>query len=225
MIDIPSAADVLRLVEYYFSIWGLVVLPIAAFLENSVIFGFIFPGMTVILLSGFAARTTEHSLVFIITLATLGSFAGDNFDYFVGHHTGRLVVKKPLFAKPVAKVTPYLEKYGILAIFLGRFTAWTRAWVALVCGITGVNYFKFATVSFISATVWSSIWITAGYLLAGQRQLIEDWLGRASLISYAIFVGLLVYFIRGRFRLVSDLVKFVYKKSKKKLGYGGELEP
>ncbi|MEK9147130.1 MAG: VTT domain-containing protein, partial [Patescibacteria group bacterium] len=138
----PSAEDLLRFAENLIIRWGIIIVPVGAFLENSVILSFIFPGVTVIFLSGFVARGGEVNLAAVILLAAVGSFLGDNLDYFIGRRAGKILEEKPLFARPISKVEPLLAKHGIWAIFGGRFSAWSRAWVALACGILKFNYFK-----------------------------------------------------------------------------------
>ena len=91
----PSVAEVLSIVEYLIKSWGIFIVPIGAFLENSVILGFIFPGVTLIFLSGFVARTTGNSLWLIVLLAALGAFLGDNLDYFLGRKSGKILENKP----------------------------------------------------------------------------------------------------------------------------------
>lgn len=208
----PSAIELINFLEHYIKVWGIVIVPLGAFLENSVILGFIFPGVTVIFLAGFAARGADESLALIILLATIGSFLGDNLDYFIGSRTGKVLSKKPLFAKPIAAVGPFLHKHGVWAIFAGRFSSASRAWVALASGISKVSYMKFATVSLASALTWTSVWIIGGYLVGGNRQLIEDWLSRVALLFWLGFVILLVYYFRTRIKLIYELILFFGRK-------------
>lgn len=212
----PSAAELLIFAENLINKWGIIIIPIGAFLENSVILGFIFPGVTLIFLSGFVARSGDVNLAFVIFLAVLGSVVGDNFDYFIGRKMGKLVEEKPLFRKPIAAVEPFLEKHGVWAVFGGRFSGWSRAWVALACGVIKFNYLKFLIVSTFSAIVWTSAWIIGGYLLGGERELIEEWFGRASLLVWAGFAIGLIYYFRTRFRLALDLVRYYFKKGKRR---------
>lgn len=208
----PSAAELLNFAEYYFEHFGLWVLFIGAFLENSVILGFLFPGVTIIVFSGFVARTTGADLGLIVFLATMGAFLGDNLDYFIGSKLGRILETKPLFSRPVGIVEPFLAKHGVYAVFAGRFSGWSRAWVALSCGITGFPYFKFAAVSLLSAFVWVSVWVVGGYLLGGNRELIEEYLGRASILAWVGFAVVLVYYFKTRIRLFLELLVFLTKK-------------
>ncbi|MBI2598748.1 VTT domain-containing protein, partial [Candidatus Curtissbacteria bacterium] len=148
----------------------------------------------------------------IIALATLGSFLGDNFDYFLGRHGGRLLEEKPLYKKSVTKVEPFLEKYGILAIFAGRFSGWSRAWIALASGIIKFRWWKFALVSLLSAFSWTGAWVIGGYLLGANRDLIEDYLGRASVVAWLVFLAILIYYFRTRIRLILELIAYTSKK-------------
>lgn len=208
----PSAAELLNLAEYYFENWGLWILFIGAFLENSVILGFLFPGVTVIIFSGFVARTTGTDLGLIVFLATLGSFLGDNLDYFIGSKLGRVLETKPLFAKPVALVEPFLAKHGVYAVFVGRFSGWSRAWVALSCGITAFPYLKFAAVSLVSAFVWVSAWIVGGYLLGGNHDLLEEILSKASIVAWIGLGVVIFYYFKSRIRLFLELMFYTCKK-------------
>ena len=213
----PQLAQILSFVENLIKTWGIIIVPIGAFLENSVILGFIFPGVTLIFLSGFVARTTGESIGLIITLAAIGSFLGDNFDYFLGRNAGKFLEKKPLFGRGIATVEPFLRKHGVWAIFIGRFSGWSRAWVALVSGVVRFNYLKFATVSAVSAIVWTSAWILGGYLLGGNRELITKWFERGSLLVWIGFLTLLVYYFRTRIKLIYDIVLIFLGRSKNKI--------
>lgn len=213
-----SAVDFLALVEKLLHQWGIFIVPIGAFLENSVILGFIFPGVTLIFLSGFVARTTGESVWLIIFLAAIGSFLGDNLDYLIGRRAGKILENKPLFEKPIRAVEPFLKKHGIWAIFAGRFSGWSRAWVALASGIVKFPYWKFAVASATSAIVWTSAWIIGGFLLGANRDLIEDWFEKASILVWLTLVGIIVYYFRTRIKLVLDLIAFTGRK------YGNKLK-
>lgn len=213
---LPSGADLINFLEQLLINWGIWLVPIGAFLENSVILGFIFPGVTVIFLSGFVARTTDESLLVIIALASIGSFLGDNFDYFLGRRAGKILEEKPLFAKPISLVEPFLARYGIWAVFAGRFSAWSRAWVAVACGIVKFSFWKFAPVSALSAVVWTTAWVVGGYLLGGNRKLIESWLGKASDLVLIGFLVVLIYYFRTRLKLIFDLVVFFLHRTGKR---------
>ena len=216
----PSASELISFAEILIRKWGIIIVPIGAFLENSVILGFIFPGVTLIFLSGFVARTTGESIWLIVSLAALGSFLGDNLDYFLGRKSGSILENKPLFAKSVKSVEPFLAKHGVWAIFAGRFSGWSRAWVALASGVVKFTYWKFALASFVSAFVWTSAWIIGGYLVGGNRQLLEEWFSRASILVWLGFVVVTVYYFRTRIKLVYDLVIIFVGKSKDRVKNG-----
>lgn len=216
----PSAAEILTFAEHLISKWGIIIVPVGAFLENSVILGFIFPGVTLIFLSGFVARTTGESLGLIVLLAAIGSFLGDNLDYFLGRNAGKILENKPLFAKSVKTVEPFLAKHGVLAIFAGRFSGYSRAWVALASGVVRFKYWKFALSSFLSAIVWTTAWIIGGYLIGGNRELLETWFERASLLVWFGFIALAVYYFRTRIKLILDLSILFVKKSNHKFKNG-----
>lgn len=181
-------------------------------MENSVILGFLFPGVTIIIFAGFVVRTLNENLALVVLIATLGAFLGDNLDYFLGVKLGWVLKNKPLFSKPINLVEPFLKKHGVYAVFIGRFSGWSRAWVALTCGVTQFSYTKFLAVSFFSALVWTTIWIILGYLLGGNQDLIEKFLSQASILAWVGFTLVLIYYFKTRIRLFLELVAYTSKR-------------
>jgi len=98
--------------------------------------------------------------------------------------------------------------------------------VALACGVVRFNYLKFAIVSACSALVWTTAWIVGGYLVGGNKKLIEEWFSRASILVWLGFIALVVYYFRTRIKLILDLVLIFLNKSKDRVknGFSGKKE-
>ena len=55
-----------------------------------------------------------------------------------------------------------MKKWGILAIFIGRFFGPLRASVPLVAGIFEMPYWRFQFANFTSAFVWAGVLLVFG---------------------------------------------------------------
>ena len=79
------------------------------------------------------------------------------------------------FKQPIGKVWPlsrypdllprghaFVEKWGMLGIFIGRFFGPLRASVPLVAGIFEMPYWRFQFANFVSAFVWAAVLLKLG---------------------------------------------------------------
>jgi membrane protein DedA with SNARE-associated domain len=60
----------------------------------------------------------------------------------------------------------FIERWGVLAIFIGRFFGPLRAAVPLVAGILHMGFWPFRVANFTSAFVWAGTTLAAGDLAA-----------------------------------------------------------
>ena len=97
--------------------------------------------------------------------ASVGAAFGDWLSYWLG-------VK---FKEPIAHVWPlsrhpdllprghaFIERFGIYAIFIGRFFGPLRASVPLIAGILEMPFWTFQLANFSSAFVWAAVLFAPG---------------------------------------------------------------
>jgi membrane protein DedA with SNARE-associated domain len=68
----------------------------------------------------------------------------------------------------------FVARWGVLAIFIGRFFGPLRASVPLVAGICRMRYWPFQIANFTSALVWAFVLLTMGDVVG----LIIKWVWR-----------------------------------------------
>jgi len=104
-----------------------------------------------------------------VAAAALGAAAGDWLSYWFGI----------TFKEPIAHVWPlskhpdllprghaFMERWGVLGIFIGRFFGPLRASVPLIAGILEMSYWYFQLANITSAFVWAWVLLTFGDLAA-----------------------------------------------------------
>src|SRR4051794_14034712 len=105
--------------------------------------GFVLPGETAVLLGGFIASTGRLSVILLGVVVVVAAIAGDSVGYEVGKRFGpRMLATRPFRAQGhrVEGARAFLDGRGASAVFVGRFTAFLRAVVPGLAGLTGMRY-------------------------------------------------------------------------------------
>jgi len=99
----------------------------------------------------------------------IGAALGDWLSYWVGLKLGPPVAQVwPLSRHPelIPRGERFVNRWGVLAIFIGRFFGPLRASVPLVAGIFRMPYGSFQVANFSSALVWAAVLLTLGDVVA-----------------------------------------------------------
>lgn len=150
---------------------GLIFLII--FIETGVVFFPFLPGDSLLFAAGFFAapdaQTGKSSLPLAILLLVvwLAPIIGDQCNYFIGHFFGRRIVEsgkvKALTPERIAKTEQMIDKWGPIAVFLGRFFPFIRTFMPFISGISGMRWTRFTPFSVLGGIVWSSLFTLLGY--------------------------------------------------------------
>lgn len=143
------------------------------FIETGVVFFPFLPGDSLLFAAGFFAapdsQTGKSSLPLMLLLAVvwIAPIVGDQCNYFIGHFFGRRIVEsgkvKALTPERVAKTEKMIDKWGPLAVFLGRFFPFIGTFMPFISGISGMRWTRFTPFSILGGVVWSSLFTMLGY--------------------------------------------------------------
>ena len=149
-----------------------------------------------------AVLATQHkaglSPAWIAACASAGAIAGDSIGFLMGRRFGeplfgRLGRRFPRHFGPghVALAERVFTRYGVWAVFFGRFIALLRIFAGPLAGSLRMPYFRFLVANVCGGIVWAT-GIT--YLIWFLGAAAEHWLARASWIALvaAVLVGLLI---------------------------------
>jgi membrane-associated protein len=108
----------------------------------------------------------------------VAAFVGTQVGYWVGYKIG-----PPLFEsnrnfilneRVLAKTHDFFEKYGARAVVLARFVPILRALIPMLAGISKMDHRRFTKLNLIGATVWTGVFLIAGYLLGNVPAVKEN---------------------------------------------------
>lgn len=179
--------------------------------ENGFLPTTFFPGDSLLLLTG--ALIAQGSLDYWTTIAVLT--AGASLGCWIGYLQGLWLgehkfVRKWLDTIPEKyheKTKRLLEKYGLTALLIARFTAFVRTLMPYVIGITGMHPKKFQFVNWGSGFLWVFLLVNAGYW-TGRTDFFK--IHRESIMTALTLVP--VFFI---FAGIATMAVFVWKRRRK----------
>lgn len=160
-----------QLVEFVrvHQVWAAPIAFVLAFGELLAFVSLLFPAWAALVGIGVLIGSGHLSFWPIWIAASMGAGLGDWLSYWVGLKIGPPVAHIwPLSRHPdlLPKGEAFVKRWGVLAIFIGRFFGPLRASVPLVAGIFRMPYWQFQAANFISAFVWAAVLLTVGDVAA-----------------------------------------------------------
>jgi membrane protein DedA with SNARE-associated domain len=147
--------------------WAAPVVFLLSFGESLAFISLLLPAWAALV--GIGALIGQSGINFwpVWVAASVGAALGDWLSYWIGRKFEYAVQHMwPLSRHPelIPRGEAFIKKWGVLAIFIGRFFGPLRASVPLVAGIFEMPYWRFQVANFTSAFVWAAVLLTIGDL-------------------------------------------------------------
>ena len=133
------------------------------------------------------------SAVWIAVAASAGAIVGDNIGYLAGRSWGKRMFdvlgrRFPRQASPdrLAYAENVFTRYGVLAVFFGRFVALLRIFAGPLAGALRMPYPRFLAANALGGLIWACGTTAAVYTVGIGA---EQWLKSSSWIGLALAVG------------------------------------
>jgi membrane protein DedA with SNARE-associated domain len=143
--------------------WLPAVIFLLAFCESIAILSLLVPAT--ILLIGFGAMVTGQPIWHLVLCAAAGAFLGDWVSYSLGRWLeAPLLTRWPFNREPelIEKGKRFIQRYGFIGLFCGRFIGPMRAIVPLIAGIAKMPFLAFQATNIASALAWSAAMLGGG---------------------------------------------------------------
>lgn len=138
------------------------------------------PGEIVLVSSALLAATGVVEPEWVAGAAALGAIVGDSIGYTVGRRGGRPLLHrlgrrfpKHLGPTALARAERSFARYGVWAVFFGRFVALLRILAGPLAGALRVPYRRFLIANAAGGLVWA---FGTTYLLYSVGRAAEHWL-------------------------------------------------
>lgn len=164
------------------------------FAEDALLIGFVIPGETAAVVGGVFASRGDLPLWGMILVVISAAILGDTVGYEIGKHLGPRIMALKLLDKrrtQLQKAEDFLARRGGLAVFLGRFTAFFRAVMPALAGLSRMPYRRFAIWNFTGGIIWGALFVTLGFVAGNSYEELAHAVGRGA----AVVVGAVVVVI------------------------------
>jgi membrane protein DedA with SNARE-associated domain len=145
--------------------WAVPIMFALAFGESLAFISLLLPAWAALVAIGVLVGTGALSFWPVWIAGALGAALGDWLSYWIGVKVGPAVAHIwPLSRHPelIPKGQRFVEKWGVYAIYIGRFFGPLRASVPLVAGNFRMPILRFQIANFISAFIWAGVLLTLG---------------------------------------------------------------
>jgi membrane protein DedA with SNARE-associated domain len=159
-----SGRHVLEFVRDH-SAWAAPIVFALAFAESLAVISFVVPAWAVLVGIGAMMKSGGIAFLPMLVAGALGAAFGDWLSYWIGdkfkHSIGTMW---PFSRHPHLLVhgEAFIKKWGVLAIFIGRFSGPLRASVPIVAGMLRMPQPPFQIANFISAFIWVAVLLQLG---------------------------------------------------------------
>jgi membrane protein DedA with SNARE-associated domain len=173
------------------------------FAEDALFVGFVIPGETLAIIGGVTASLGHTSYAVVLLVVVLAAIVGDSVGYEVGRLLGPRVMGLRILERRRARLDgaqDFLRRRGGAAVFLGRWTAFFRAVMPALAGLSGMRYRMFLPWNAAGGIAWGATAVTAGYLAGASYHKVAQWLGRgtAAAVGLVVVVAVVVWVVRRR---------------------------
>lgn len=158
--------------------WALLVVCLIVFAETGLLFGFILPGDTLLIITGLltfqgtmtAAQAGIVIPIWWVCLAIMvAAFLGGEAGYLIGKKAGPPIFERResgLFSKEnVMRTNRFFDRWGPFAIVVARFVPIVRTFAPVAAGVGKMNYRRYSLYNFVGAFAWGGLLTFAGFLL------------------------------------------------------------
>ncbi len=142
------------------------------------------PGEIALVSAALLASRGVADIWWVAVAASLGAIVGDSIGYWIGHKGGRPLLERlgrrfPNHLGPphLARAERVFERWGVWAIFFGRFVALLRILAGPLSGALRISYWKFLVANAAGGIAWGAGTAAVVYALGKAA---EKWLSNFS---------------------------------------------
>jgi membrane-associated protein len=157
------------------------------FIETGLLFGFFFPGDSVLFSAGLVAAAHGNiNILILVSIIFLAAFFGDQVGFVIGRVVGRPYLDKkqsPRMRRMIINAEIFYDKTGWWAVVAARFFPWIRTFVPPIAGAAKMNYYKFLSANALGALLWG-----VGITLTGFYAATLPWVKSSAYAIAAFFI-------------------------------------
>jgi len=173
-----------------FALVGLLV-----FGEAALFIGFVLPGETAVIVAGVVASQGHINIDILCVLVVVAAIVGDSVGYAIGHRYGEKLLTLPVIRHrrvALERALEGLRRRGPIYVFVGRFTAFLRAVMPGLAGMSRMHYRRFLVANALGGIIWGVGFTLLGYFAGGALTKIEKYASWAGIGILVLLIAVVV---------------------------------
>lgn len=173
--------------------------------------GTLLEGETPLIMAGFLAHRGHLALPLVIVVAFAGTFASDQYFFYMGRTHGRTYLsRRPAWRSKADRALALLERHGLPLVVGFRFLYGLRIATPFAIGMSGFDPLRFFLLNALGGILWSIVIAFLGYSIGGLLSVFLHDLRRYELLVLvaipvtSAIVWLLYFLFRSRSRREHD---------------------
>ena len=206
--------------ETIISTGGLALIAFIVFAESGLLFGFFFPGDSLLFLAGTLAAQGQFSIVSVVIVIVISAILGGNVGYIIGQRAGPRLFKKQdgiLFKREyIERSEDFYKKHGGKTIILARFVPIVRTFAPVVAGMGNMDKKRFTFYNILGSGIWGIGITVLGYFFGQKIPDIERYVVPVIILVIFLSFGPALYHIfsdpRARKALAKKLNNLILRR-------------
>jgi len=186
-------------------------------LESFAVIGVLVPGLMLVFMLGALVALGQLDPWLAWATASAGCVLGDALNYWLGRHWRQdLLTGWPLrrYPETVRQGERFLQRFGGLSLFLGRYLGPLRSFMPVLAGSLGLRPQVALPVIVSTATSWVALSMLPGLLLGASLELAAAYTGRLALLLLLVSATLLllIWLVRSGYLLAGRTNPWLLKR-------------
>jgi membrane-associated protein len=178
--------------------WALLVVCAIIFAETGLLIGFIFPGDTLLLITGLLVfkHTISIDIWWVALAIGFAAFLGGESGYFIGRKAGPRIFERKetglISMSMVRRTNGFFAKYGGTAVILARFVPVVRTFAPVAAGVGKMHPRRYSLYNAIGAFAWGVGVTVVGFLLGNITPVADFVIKYIDVVLLAVVLGTLI---------------------------------
>jgi len=157
------------------------------------------PDETLLTFCGYLIYTGRLHFGLTFLAGFCGSVCGISISYVLGLRFGRFVLTRfgkwvRLTPDRIVKVERQFDRFGPGVLAIGYFMPGVRHFTAVVAGMSGLRFRRFAIFAYAGAALWIATFLTLGYIFGERWEHTNEVVHRYMLIAMGVIATMLLIF-------------------------------
>jgi membrane-associated protein len=178
--------------------------------ETALFVGFILPGETAVLVAGALASQHHVNIWWLCAVVVVAAILGFVGGYVVGRVFGPRLLELSILERrrvTIQRSLDALERRGAVFVFIGRFTAFLRAVVPALAGLSEMPLQPFMVANVVSGILWGVGYSLLGYFAGAALAHVEKVASgvAAGILVLVVVVVVWRHFVKKRHEAIADV--------------------